>query len=198
MLSSSYEDNYRGCTQVLQVLATHNDAMRVKIARNEGTIHALVKICQSPDLEIRQRATKTLAYIALTDEGAAKMWDHGFAEVMVDLLQENDREVFTHTVMAVANGSRNEQVCRSLLQLDIAGVMANLGRRPGLGHQHLVCGVLANMATVKDKKLPHLFAPQVMTFLVNALDTASLHARYMAANALRRMAWQGMCVKAIE
>ena len=195
MLSSTYEDNYRGCTRVLQVLATHNDAMRVKIARNEGTILCLVKICQSPDLEIRQRASQTLGYIALTDEGADKMWDSGFTEVMMELLEEKDRAVLTHTVMAIANGSRNEAVCRSLLQLDMARVMVDIGRQPGLGHQHLVCGVLANMATVHDKKLPHLFAPQVLSFLVGALETASLHARYMAANALRRMAWQGMFVR---
>jgi len=194
MLSSAYEDNYRGCTQVLQVLSTHNDAMRIRIAKNEGTIQSLVKICQSPDVEIRQRATQTLAYIALTDEGADRMWESGFAEAMEDLLQEKDRVVLKHTIMAIANGSRSEIVCRNLYQMEIPEVMVKLGRQPGLGHQHLVCGVLANMATVKDSKLPHLFAPQILDFLVEALKTQSLHARYMAANALRRMAWQGVSV----
>ena len=67
--------------------------------------------------------------------------------------------------------------------------MAELGRRYG-SPVIILCGVLANMATVRDKKLPHLFDPGILQFIIDALSSSSLHARYLAATALRRMAWQ--------
>ena len=190
MLTGPYEDNYLGCARVLHILSTHDNAMRLKIVENKGTTEGLVRILQSPNLEIRQRATQTLAYLALTDEGSAKMWAAGFMEEMLELLTESDRVVLTHTIMAVANGSRNEAVCRQLLAADMAKTMAELGRRHGIFCHHLICGVLANMATVRDKKLPHLFDPGILQFIIDALSSSSLHARYLAATALRRMAWQ--------
>jgi len=45
-----------------------------------------------------------LAYVALTDEGSATMWELGFMDVMHELLQDEDRVVLTHTLMALANG----------------------------------------------------------------------------------------------
>ena len=191
MLDGPYDDNYVFCTRILHVLSTHDDAMRIRIVKNEGTIKSLVKVLQSSILDIRQRATQALAYIALTDEGSEKLWESGFKEAMLELLEDEDRVVRTHTIMAMANGSRNEAVCRLLFKLNIPKLMVEIGQQGGLGYQHLVCGVLSNMATVHDKKLiPKLFTPQVLNFLVNTLSTASLHARYVAANALRRMSWQ--------
>ncbi|MFN9902632.1 MAG: hypothetical protein ACK55Z_28390, partial [bacterium] len=69
MLDGPYDDNYVFCTRILHVLSTHDDAMRIRIVKNEGTIKSLVKVLQSSILDIRQRATQALAYIALTDEG---------------------------------------------------------------------------------------------------------------------------------
>ena len=43
------------------------------------------------------------------------MWAAGFMEEMLELLTESDRVVLTHTIMAVATGSRNEAVCRQLI-----------------------------------------------------------------------------------
>ena len=197
MLSGPYEDNYLGCTRVFHILSTHDDGMRVKIVENEGTINCLVNILKSPNLEVRQRAIQTLAYIALSDEGSAKMWEAGFMEVMHDLLDDSDRVVLTHTIMAVANGSRNEAICRRLYAVDIQKTMVALGQHSCISYQHLVCGVIANMATVRDKKLPHLHAPEVLSFLCNTLSQGTLHARYEAAKALRRMAWQAPYAKKI-
>ena len=72
-------------------------------------------------------------------------------------------------------------------------VLVALGQQAvasSLAYRHLVCGVISNLATVQDKKLPHLFTSQVLGFLADTLTTGSLHARYVAANALRRMSWQ--------
>ena len=190
MLSGAYDDNYLFCTRIFHVLSTHDDAMRIRIVQNKGTIQSLVKVLQSSTLEIRQRATQTLAYVALTDEGSAKMWESGFMEPMLELLEDEDRVVRTHTIMAMANGSRDEEVCRRLYALNIPKLIVEIGQQGGLSYRHLICGVLSNMATIHDKKLTHLFSPQVLNFLVQTLSTASLHARYMASNALRRMSWQ--------
>ena len=190
MLSGPYEDNYLASTRVLHILATHNDSMRRNIVKCEGTIKSLVKILKSRNLEVRQRGTQALAYIMLTYEGSAALWATGFAEIVLDMLEDPDRVVLTHVIMMVANGSRNEVACRKLFKMGMPKIITEIGLQAGIAYQHLCCGVLSNLATVKDKKVAKdLFTEQVLGFLVRTLSVGSLHARYMAATALRRLSW---------
>ena len=187
MLLSESEDNHVACTRIIFILAVHDAMMRDTIARCSGVVEALVALSQSSNQQLKQNIVSSLAYLALDDTASRKLWDSNFVDIIMRLLVERDILVVTHAIMALANGCKNEFAVTKTFSESLIQLLCEVGYRRDIGLQHLICGAFHNFAVYKSTH-GVILKSNAIRYAVRMLHEGTLHARFIAAGFLRKLA----------
>jgi hypothetical protein len=186
MLLSESEDNHVACTRIVCILAMHDAEMRNCVAGTDGVIEALSSLVQSGNQQLKRNSVSALAYLALNEIASEKMWSSNFLEMIVQLLDDDDSEVVTHTIMALVNGCRNEQAVSKVFSLNLLQHLCEVGYKREICLQHLICGAFYNFASGNGTHSA-LLESNALRYAVRMLSEGTLHARFIAAGFLRKL-----------
>ena len=187
MLQSESEDNHVMCSRIILILAIHDATMRSSLACCRGFVEALVNLSQSVNQQLKQNAASSLAYLALDEDASSKIWSSDFVKAIFNLMDDRDLSVVTHAIMALANGCRNATAVKLTFSPGLVQRLCELGYRREIGLQHLICGALHNFAACK---FTHdiLLQTNTLRYIIRMLQEGPLHARYISARLLRKLA----------
>jgi len=193
MLKSDSEDNHIAAANILFIFAAHDVAVRSVLAKSDIVVERAVSLSRSSELKLRQSLIKLTAYLCLDQTAVDKAWKYNLQDVLLELLQDPDLHTLTHALMALGNATRTDEDSIRVRELSeqtaLVDFICDLAwTRPEHGLQHLVCGILTNLATPQKSHASLLNKTEIMLeFLVEMCARGTLHARFLAASCLRKL-----------